>query len=583
MNFRFLFLVVLVVANVVRASFPVESSASESLLVAAKNGKLEIVKELVERGANINDAAVKTGKTALMFAAWAGHVVIAQWVIANGADVNQVDNSGDSAIMYAAKRGHINIVQLLIETGANINHVSSYGNFPLLCAATHGQVAIANLLIENGAHVDFAHVSNTDYPERTALIEAAVRGDFAIVELLIENGANVNYVDNFQNTALDFACLADDFRTAQLLIENGADVNHVGRHGITALRDCAIHGHLSIARMLIESGANVNHVDNFGKTALMYSVSGGDSEIAKLLIENGADVNHTDASGGSALSLAGQYDDIGHPSICKLLILAGANTDADNILNRETCVEPSTAPLEVIRNSVVSREAFTAVLPTLQEIGIHTIQGFVSYAFESLRNQVDVFGDPEIISFLEDHDWDSTKIETIKSIIHKLVQLKCTDLNVLYVVGPFIRTADDRTLRRLVVSLEFLTNAIPVLAVSDGNSGDIIVSNGRVLNAMIHRSAQLGFQPVLKAFYTFYFRTLQGKRVRNRLRVPDEVLTLIDTFWEGSLGAYSNLEINAMAELETAIQRQRRVLESINETEQITVASYSSTGSYGRK
>ena len=127
-----------------------------------------------------------------------------------------------------------------------------------------------------------------------------------------------------------------------------------------------------------------------------------------------------------------------------------------------------------------------------------------------------------------------------------------------------------------------MTNAIPVLAVSNMNSGDLIVSNGRVLNAMIHRSAHLGFQPVLKALYTFYFRALLDKRVRNRLRLPDEVLTLIDTFWEGSLGAYSNLEINAMAEFESAIQQQRRVLESINETEQITVAS-SSTGSYGPK
>ena len=78
MNFRFLFLVVLVVAHVVRGSFPVESSASESLLVAAKNGNLEIVRELVERGAIINCAAVKTGQTALIFAACAGHVTIAE-------------------------------------------------------------------------------------------------------------------------------------------------------------------------------------------------------------------------------------------------------------------------------------------------------------------------------------------------------------------------------------------------------------------------------------------------------------------------------------------------------------------------
>lgn len=540
MNLRLFALVLLVVPHFIRAS----SSVAESLFEAAKQGNFEIVEELIQKGANVNHA----------------------------------NQAGETALNVACCSGHVEVARLLIDNGAVVNHVSYCGNFPLICASFFGHLATVQLLIERGAYIDqVATVYHAYNHGRTALIEAALRGQVAVVRLLIEKGANVNHVDNFRNTALSSASFMGHDRAAQLLIENGADVNHVGKHGMTALTEAAVYGHLRIVEMLIKNGANLNHVDNFGKNALMCAASGGHLAIAHLLIQNGANVNHTNSHGWSALTHASRYKDVGNPSMCRCLILAGANTEGDNILNRETCVDPITAPLATIRNSVASHEAYIAVLPILNDSGIQPLQGFISFALESLKKQVDIFGDSEIISFLQDQGWDRTKIEVVKRVIHKLVELRCTEMNVFYVVAPFITSADDETFRRLVASLEFLTNAIPDLMLPNVDTDNLIASNGIFLNAMIHRSAHLGLRPVLKALYNIYWRASQDKRTRMRLRLPDEVLTLIDTFWEDTLGAYSNLENSAMAELETAIQRHHRPLESIDTMTTTTTMSFGDT------
>ena len=57
------------------------------LFVASDKGDLELVQELCDRGANVND------------------------------DIN---SSGDNALIVAAKKGHQEIVHLLLQRGANI-------------------------------------------------------------------------------------------------------------------------------------------------------------------------------------------------------------------------------------------------------------------------------------------------------------------------------------------------------------------------------------------------------------------------------------------------------------------------------
>ena len=89
-------------------------------------------------------------------------------------------------------------------------------------------------------------------------------------------------------------------------------------------------------------------------------------------------------------------------------------------------------------------------------------------------------------------------------------------------------------------SLGFLSYAIPGLVRST------VGYDGRVFDALIRRSADLGFRPVLKDIYSIYWNTVQVKRDRMHVRVPDDIFTASHTFDQ-------NFEHDAMVELTEAI------------------------------
>ena len=46
--------------------------------------------------------------------------------LANGVDVNQMDDEGYSALQAAAENGNLDVVQLLVEKGANVAYKGEY-------------------------------------------------------------------------------------------------------------------------------------------------------------------------------------------------------------------------------------------------------------------------------------------------------------------------------------------------------------------------------------------------------------------------------------------------------------------------
>ena len=96
-----------------KARIMLESQAQETIGIdvkeliysAAMSGDLETLQRVVQRGTPI-DAIDKKGETALMRAANKNHMNIVRWLLDRGADVNRKDVYGEYPLSYAAMGCH---------------------------------------------------------------------------------------------------------------------------------------------------------------------------------------------------------------------------------------------------------------------------------------------------------------------------------------------------------------------------------------------------------------------------------------------------------------------------------------------
>ena len=89
-------------------------------------GKLDIVKDVIERGIDVVNVKDCYKRSALQFAALNGHVDVAKVLIQNGADVNAVNEDKETALHYAAWEGHVDVATLLIQNGVDVNAVDQW-------------------------------------------------------------------------------------------------------------------------------------------------------------------------------------------------------------------------------------------------------------------------------------------------------------------------------------------------------------------------------------------------------------------------------------------------------------------------
>ena len=126
------------------------TAAASLLHVAAGNGHLELVRELLKRGASV-DLPSSLGATALMSAAAYGHLSILLLLLQHSANPDLQDDHGSTALMQAAGNGHEACVQALLRAGANTELLENYGRTALQWAATQGHTATAKLLRDHTA------------------------------------------------------------------------------------------------------------------------------------------------------------------------------------------------------------------------------------------------------------------------------------------------------------------------------------------------------------------------------------------------------------------------------------------------
>lgn len=192
------------------------------LFIACKKGNVEIVEYLLstcdaqveQRGRyEVPDDRSVHNVTPLWCAAVAGRLPVVKCLVAHGADVNSMSDTGSTPVRSACFMTHLDIVVFLVESGADL--------------------------------------LRSNYNGGTCLINSVQ--SVPLCEYLLQHGALVNALDIQQKTALHYAIQEHRIETTKLLLQYGADPYLRSRYNDDALQTAALKGATQIFEYLVAS------------------------------------------------------------------------------------------------------------------------------------------------------------------------------------------------------------------------------------------------------------------------------------------------------------------------------------------
>ncbi len=251
---------------------------------AVKTGDLQKVQELIKNDPDLVNLKDISGRTPLHWAARNDHLNIVKFLVNNGADVNAEDNQGISPLFYSVwLGGNYEIAECLVNIGADVNFKRSNGQTLLYLASREGIDKTAKLLIEKGADLN-----QPDAVGKTPLFISVENRHQNIVELLLDHGAQTSLKDNFGRTPLHQSAIEGYIQISALLVANGADVNEQDHAGKTPLHYAGKYGHEKLARLLKSKGGETKEkIENFGFSPLLQKNLGTDEALIWYLGHSG--------------------------------------------------------------------------------------------------------------------------------------------------------------------------------------------------------------------------------------------------------------------------------------------------------
>ncbi|UFH34490.1 ankyrin repeat domain-containing protein [Flavobacterium acetivorans] len=319
--------------TIAKGNSPSEANGGnfDAVTMAINNdASLESILFLIQQDGNSVKKLTHDGRTYLHWAASKGNVDLVKFLLEKGADINLSDDKGAIPIAFAAANGQANakIYELFFKAGNNPKQKFKNGaNILLLSIPNDKELKLADYLATKGLSL-----KDTDDLGNTAFNYAARSGDVKLLQTILKKGIKYDgraliiasqgtrsssatleaYKYLVEDIKINPNSLGDEGENVlhnlvkkpkqddiiAYFLAKGVDVNHQDKAGNSVLMN-ATRGNIELVKTFISKVKDVNAINSKGLSALSFAVENGSSDMVGFLLANGAKTNVIDAKGNN--------------------------------------------------------------------------------------------------------------------------------------------------------------------------------------------------------------------------------------------------------------------------------------------
>lgn len=291
--------------------------------------KLEIIKSLIENGANYSDVN-RDGESPLIIASRYNFSKIVKLFIEKKGDTAAINSNGNTSLAFVIKNPYTELnntktVELVIKNENYLLHLQNLCLDELSICSIFNDFDKAEALIKAGEDINYID----DRTGMNSLMLASIFNSKEVAELLIKNGAKLDIIgssfgvaNKYNTQALHYAVQYNSKDVAELLIKNGANLEAVKEGIQTPLILAAIKNNIEVAELLVKNGANLVAKGENGDTPIHYAAKYNSKDVLELLIKNNVNPEIEGENGTTVLHYAAQYNS---KDILEFLIKTGTN------------------------------------------------------------------------------------------------------------------------------------------------------------------------------------------------------------------------------------------------------------------